>query len=89
MGLINMYNVFINNLKNKLKENIKGDIYVHVKDGNLIVTIEADRYTIYHYVKRDILPDIILGNCDSTTVYNTIHKQYVTFLKKKFFKKNW
>ena len=55
-----MEKFFISNLNQLLIENIKGKISVHIENGDLIVTIEPNRYTVYNYVKHDILSDIML-----------------------------
>lgn len=79
-----MERIFTNALKKQLKQLIKGDVYVHVKDDTLIVDIQPVGCWSWHYIINNLAVQMSTG-LSSRIVADVIVKQYRNFILSKHF----
>lgn len=79
--------IYTNSLKKRLKQLIKGDVYVHVKDDTLIVDIQSVGCCTWHYSINNLGGQSLTG-LSSIIVADIIVKQYKKYILSKFFTQN-
>lgn len=79
-----MERILINALKKQLRQCIKGDVYVHVKDDTLIINIQSVGCWSWHYIINNLAVQISTG-LSSRIVADVIVKQYRNFILSKHF----
>ena len=73
-----------NELKKQLRQRIKGDLYVHVKDDTLIVDIKTIDWSIWHYTINNLAVQLSTG-LSIRIVADVIVKQYKKYILSKYF----
>ena len=74
-----MERIFINALKKDLKQRIKGDVSVHVKDDTLIVDIQPIGCWTWHYIISDLsvkIPPALSSKIVADVIF-TEYKKYI------------
>lgn len=79
-----MERIFTNALKKQLRQRIKGDVYVHVKDDKLIVDIQPVGCWTWHYTINNLAVQMSTG-LSSRIVADVIVKQYKKYILSKHF----
>lgn len=79
-----MERIFTNTLKKQLRQRIKGDVSVHVKDDTLIVDIQSVGYWSWHYTINNLAVQMSTG-LSSRIVADVIVKQYKKYILTKHF----
>lgn len=80
-----MERIFANNLKKQLNETIKGDLFVHIINGKLVVDIQPPGLWTWRYTLDNITMNIAMG-LSSTYTANVIVKKYKKYILSKHFK---
>lgn len=75
--------VFCNNLKNKLKHNVKGEIKAHIVNDTLIVDIYGVNNIVFRYTQNNIYSEIVQGFA-SETCTQIIVKRYKRYILNLF-----
>lgn len=79
-----MERIFTNELKKQLKQRIKGDVSVHVKDDTLIVDIQPVGCLSWHYTINNLAVQMS-ADLSSRNVGDVIVKQYKKYIRSKYF----
>lgn len=79
-----MERIFTNALKKQLKQRIKGDVSVHVKDDTLIVDIHPVGCWSWHYTINNLAVQMST-DLSSRIVADVIVKQYKKYIQSKHF----
>lgn len=79
-----MERILTNALKKQLRQRIKGNLYVHVKDDTLIVDIKTTDLCIWHYTINNLAVQLSTG-LSSRIVADVITKQYKKYILSKHF----
>ena len=79
-----MERIFTNALKKQLNKRIKGYVYVHVKDGILIIDIQTSYFLTWHYTINNIAVQMSTG-LSSKIVADVIIKQYKKYILSRYF----
>lgn len=79
-----MERIFTNTLKKQLRQRIKGDVYVHVKDDTLIVDIQSVGCWSWRYIITNLAVQMSTG-LSSRIVADVIVKQYKKYILSKHF----
>lgn len=79
-----MERIFTNALKKQLRQRIKGDVSVHVKDDTLIVDIKSVGCWSWHYAINNLAVQISTG-LSSGIVADVIVKQYKEYILSNHF----
>lgn len=82
-----MERIFTNALKKQLKQRIKGDVSVHVKDDTLIVDIQPVGFWSWHYTINNLAVQMS-ADLSSRIVADVIVKQYKKYIRSKHFTQN-
>ena len=80
-----MERIFTNALKKQLRQRIKGDLYLHVKDDTLIVDIKTADRIIWHYTINNLAVQLSTG-LSSRIVADVIVKQYKKYILEQYFR---
>lgn len=81
-----MKKIFKENLKKELKREIKGNIYVHIVNDMLIVTIYTSDFIAWQYTLCNITLNISTG-LSSEMVADIIIKKYKKYILTQYFLK--
>lgn len=79
-----MERIFTNALKKQLRQRIKGDVSVHVKDDTIIVDIHPVGCWTWHYTINNLAVQLSTG-LSSRIVADFIVKQYKKYILSKHF----
>lgn len=79
-----MERIFVNRLKNKLRERIQGEIYVHIFDNTLIIDIVVNATQIWKYTISDLSVKL-LANLTSEIVSDVVVEQYRKYIFDRYF----
>ena len=79
-----MERIFRNALKKQLKQSIKGDVFIYVKDDTLIVDIQPISCWMWHYTINNLSVQLSTG-LSSKIVADDIVKQYKKYILSKHF----
>lgn len=79
-----MERIFVNRLKNKLRERIQGEIYVHIFDNILIIDIVVNATEIWKYTISDLSVKL-LANLTSEIVSDVVVEQYRKYIFDRYF----
>ena len=79
-----MERIFTNALKKQLKQRIKGDVSVHVKDDTLIVDIQPVGCCSWHYTINNLAAQMS-ADLSSRIAADVIIKQYKKYIQSKHF----
>ena len=79
-----MERIFTNALKKQLKQRIKGDVSVHVKEDILIIGIQIVGCRTWHYIINNLAVQLSIG-LSSRIVADVIVKQYRKYILSEYF----
>lgn len=79
-----MERIFVNRLKNKLRERIQGEIYVHIFDNTLIIDIVVNATQIWKHTISDLSVKL-LSNLTSEIVSDIVVEQYRKYIFDRYF----
>ena len=79
-----MERIFTNALKKQLRQHIKGDVSVHVKDDVLIVDIQPVGCWTWQYTINNLAVQLSIG-LSSRIVADVIVKQYKKYILSEHF----
>ena len=87
MHHINEHNgkfIFSQNLKQRLKSEIKGNVHFHLQDDTLIVDISATHNVYWKYIHNNLSSELVQG-LTSEMLSEAIVKQYTKFIRNLYF----
>ena len=82
-----MCGCFVKQLKNNLKQGIKGELRCHIISDTLIVDIYARNNIVFRYTCDCITHQIVQG-LTSEMCYKTIEKRYRRYINNLYFNEN-
>ena len=82
-----MQKIFITNLKKSLQEKVKGNVFVHIVDGTLVVEITATGILEWRYIVKNVDMQIVKG-LSSKYMSQEIIKKYRNFILSVYFVQN-
>ena len=81
-----MKRIFMQSLKNEIKEQVKGEIYVRINDGTLIVYI-IDGYVDFKITYKNIYRETLFTRLSVKPLAKKIVKSYRNHILDTYFKK--